>query len=145
MAGWIVDDGNVVVLVEAEICWLTVVRLNLAKDGEHEPRYERFNISAGGRGSCRGKQRSRRAARGDAVIEIGTQAAGTTGSIKRRVDLSAGRCAVGDNSAGLIGAVDDASLHRALLLADVHDEEKLEPAGSRRRRAPIILILFSIQ
>jgi hypothetical protein len=24
----------------------------------------------------------------------------------------------------------------------VHDEDKLEPVGSRRRRAPIILILF---
>ncbi len=139
MPAWIVD-GNVVVLVDADTCWVVDVRLNLAKDGEHELRYDRFNISAGGRGSWRGKQRSRRAARGDDVGETGNQAAGTIGSIKRRSDLNVGLC--DDNNVGLRGDEDDTSLHRALLLADVHDEDKLEPVGSRRRRAPIILILF---
>ncbi len=142
MPAWIVDDGNVVVLVDADTCGLIVVRLNLAKDGEHEPRYDRFNTSAGGRGSCRGKQRSRRGARGDDVGETGSQEAGTIGSIKRRADLNIGLC--GDNNVGLRGDGDDTSLHRALLLADVHVEDKLEPFGSRRRRAPIIIILFSI-
>ncbi len=142
MPGEIIDDGNVVVLVDADTCWLTAVRLNLAKDGEHEPRYDRFSTSAGGRGSCRGKHRSRRAARGD-VGETGNQAAGAIGSIKRRAELGADRC--GDNNVGLRGEAHDTSLHRALLLAVVHVEEKLEPVGSCRRRAPIIIILFSIQ
>jgi hypothetical protein len=142
--GRIADDGNVVVLVDADTCWLVDVRLNLAKDGEHELRYDRFNISAGGRGSCRGKQRSRRGARGDDVGEMGTQAAGTIGKIKRWADLNVGLCDDDDNNVGVRGDEDDTSLHRALLLADVH-EDKLEPAGSRRRRAPIIIILFSIQ
>ncbi len=142
MVAWIVDDGNVVVLVDADTCWLVVVRLNLANDGEHEPRYDRFKTSAGGRGSWRGKQRSRRAARGDDVGETGDQAAGTNGSIKPRVDFNVGRC--NDNNPGFWGDAVDASLHRVLVLADVHDEEKLEPFGSRRRRAPIIIILFSI-
>lgn len=142
MPVWIVDDGNVVVLVDVDTCWQAVVRLNLAKDGEHEPRYDRFNISAGGRGSCRGKQRSRRAARGDDVGETGTQADGTMGIIKRRADFNVGLC--DGNNAGLTGGEDDASFHRVLLLAAVHGEE-IEPVRSRRRRAPIIIILFSIQ
>ncbi len=96
----------------------------MAKDGEHELRYDRFSTSAGGCGSCRGKQRSRRAVRGE-VGETGNQAAGAIGSIPRRAVFNVGLC--GDSKFGLIGDEDDASLHLLLLLADVHVEEKLEP------------------
>jgi hypothetical protein len=77
------------------------------------------------------------------VGETGNQAAGTIGSIKRRSDLSVGLC--DDNDVGLRGDEGDASVRRALLLGDVHVEDKLEPVGSRRRRAPIIIVLLSIQ
>lgn len=100
-------------------------------------------MSAGGRGSCRGRQSSRRAARGDNVGETGTQASGTIGSIRRREDLPGVRCE--DNNPGFEEDGSETSLHRGLLLADVHVDEKLEPLGSRRRRAPIILILFVIK
>lgn len=136
---WTFDVNNVVVLVDADACWLRVARLNLANDGEHEPRYDRLSTSAGGRGSCRGKQRSRSAARGDAG-EIGNRAADTIGIMMCRDDRNVGRC-VG-NKLWLRGGKDDTSLHGGLLLADVHVEEKLELAGSCRRRAPIIIILF---
>ncbi len=94
----LIANGSVVVLVEIDTCCPRLVRLNLAKDGEHELNDERFNISSGGRGSWRGKQKSRRVAWGE-IWEIGDQADGTKGTSKRRVDLMIGLC--GDNNVGL--------------------------------------------
>ena len=94
----LIADGSVVVLVEMDTCCPTLVRLNFARDGDHELNGERFNISAGGRGSCRGWQKSRRVACGD-VGETGDQAGGTRGIMKRRADLIIGLW--GDNNGGL--------------------------------------------
>jgi hypothetical protein len=107
------------------------VRLNLANEGEHEPRCDRLSISAGGRGSCRGKQRScKAAARGDAG-QTGSQAAGAIGSISRRFDRNVGL--IDDRMGGLFVDADELSLQRTLQqLPDVHVEEKLEPARSCR-------------
>ncbi len=55
-------DGSVVVLVDIDTGCPILVRLNLAKDGEHELNVDRFNTSVGGLGSCRDIQKSRRAA-----------------------------------------------------------------------------------
>ncbi len=140
MVGWrkifvLIADGSVVVLVEMDTFCPILARLNFAKDGEHELNDDRFNTSAGGRGSCRGKQKSRRAAWCE-IWGLGDQAGGTKGIIKRRADFIIVRC--GDNNVGLNGDPVDISLHRALLLTVVHVEQILELARSCRRRVPII-------
>lgn len=135
--GWMADGSNVVVLVEMETCWPILVRLNLASDGEHARNDERFRTSAGGRGSGRGVQKSRNAALGG-TWAIGDQAGGTNGIINRRADLRIGLD--GEMIGGLKVDADEISLHRALTLPVVHDEQKLPLLRSCRRRVLIIIL-----
>ena len=142
MVGWrkavvLIADGRLVVLVEMETCCSTLVRLNLANDGEQEHRGKRLRTLAAGWGSCRGRQKSRRAA-WEERWENGDQAGGTSGRIKRRVDFSIGRG--GDSKGGLYGDVVDESLHRVLLVV-VHVEQILALASSCRPRRRIAIIV----
>lgn len=127
MVGWRkTSAGRVVVLVEIETCCPTLVRLNFANDGEQEPRGKRFRTFPAGRGSCRGRQKSR-SVDGEVGGVMGDHAGGTMGKRKRRAKR---RVAFNVERAEL-------SLQRLWLVA-VHDELRLAWAGSWRRRAPII-------
>lgn len=90
--------GSVVVLVEMETCWPMLVRLNLASDGEQELNGDRLSTSDGGRGSARGRQKSRSGECCGRTCDVGDQAGGTRGIMKRRADLRTGRA--GDINVG---------------------------------------------
>lgn len=130
-------------LVEIDFRWLINDRLNLVNEGEHEQRSERFNTSAGGRGSWRGKHKSWRAADRGETCPTGSQAAGTIGKIKRVVVREVNLSDV-ETFVVVIDTVCDTSdqiLFEPLI--DVHVDEKLDVVRFVRSWESIMILSIS--